>query len=335
MDEQKEVQKKSEGDVKQFSGYSCLVFNKAKKVYKAIPKTTYLLILVILLFIFFSFGIAGFAIYRQGTDNNFLTEKLARVLPYPAAMVDGKIITFYDWNFEVKAISNFSEKKFGYVEKKEIGADVLEKLINEKIISKIAAEYRVSLTESEIDEMIKQVAEESGGMESFVQNIQEYFGWDLETFRQHIAYPEILRDKLVKELSSSDKAQNEAQKKAEIIREKIVSEKINFAEAAKEYSEDTGTAEMGGDLGWFKKGVMVKEFEDVAFSLQPGEISQPVKTVYGYHLIMLEAKNETDPNTGAIAQVKASHILIPFINFNKLFEERKAEMKIYKFVKFE
>lgn len=65
--------------------------------------------------------------------------------------------------------------------------------------------------------------------------------------------------------------------------------KDNFAELAKKYSED-GAAANGGDLGWFAKGAMIKEFEDAAFALKIDEISKPIKTQYGYHLIELTGK---------------------------------------------
>lgn len=62
----------------------------------------------------------------------------------------------------------------------------------------------------------------------------------------------------------------------------------NFAELAKANSEDEGSKEKGGDLGFFSKGRMVPEFENVAMGLAPNTISEPVKTPYGYHLIMVE-----------------------------------------------
>lgn len=59
----------------------------------------------------------------------------------------------------------------------------------------------------------------------------------------------------------------------------------DFAELAKKESTDEGTKANGGDLGWFTRGAMVPEFDEAAFSLPAGEISQPVKTQYGYHVI--------------------------------------------------
>jgi len=58
-----------------------------------------------------------------------------------------------------------------------------------------------------------------------------------------------------------------------------------FAKLAKEISIDSGSAKKDGNLGYFTKGMMVKPFEEVAFKLQIGEISEPVKTEFGYHII--------------------------------------------------
>jgi len=59
----------------------------------------------------------------------------------------------------------------------------------------------------------------------------------------------------------------------------------SFTNLAKELSIDKASGKRGGDLGFFRKGMMVKPFEDVAFKLEKGQISEPVKTEFGYHII--------------------------------------------------
>ena len=76
----------------------------------------------------------------------------------------------------------------------------------------------------------------------------------------------------------------------------------DFATAAKRFSSDSSSAVQGGELGWFRRGVMVKEFEDMAFRLRPGEISPVVETAFGFHIIKVE---RTQP-----AEILARHILI-------------------------
>jgi len=88
-----------------------------------------------------------------------------------------------------------------------------------------------------------------------------------------------------------------------------ISEGEDFAEMAMDYSEDIGSAKNGGDLGWFGKGMMVPPFEEAAFSLEPGEISEPVKTKFGWHLIKVEDKRGKDEKQ----EVKASHILLKIL----------------------
>jgi peptidyl-prolyl cis-trans isomerase SurA len=75
-----------------------------------------------------------------------------------------------------------------------------------------------------------------------------------------------------------------------------------FADVARKYSADSASREQGGELGWFRRGVMVKEFEDIAFRMRPGDISGPVETDFGYHIIQVE---RVQP-----AEVLARHVLI-------------------------
>ncbi len=76
------------------------------------------------------------------------------------------------------------------------------------------------------------------------------------------------------------------EKTAKEVRQKLLNG-ASWDEIAKKYSQDPGSKNQGGDLGWFGRGQMVKEFENAAFSLKIGEISQPVKTQYGWHIIQV------------------------------------------------
>jgi peptidyl-prolyl cis-trans isomerase SurA len=76
----------------------------------------------------------------------------------------------------------------------------------------------------------------------------------------------------------------------------------DFAMAAKRFSQDPGSKDQGGSLNWFRRGVMVPEFERVAFALRPGVVSDPVESPFGYHIIQVE---RVQP-----AEVQARHILL-------------------------
>ncbi len=76
----------------------------------------------------------------------------------------------------------------------------------------------------------------------------------------------------------------------------------DFATAARRFSQDPGSKEQGGSLNWFRRGVMVPEFERVAFALKPGVISDPVESPFGYHIIQVE---RVQPG-----EVQARHILL-------------------------
>ena len=91
----------------------------------------------------------------------------------------------------------------------------------------------------------------------------------------------------------------EALAKAQDARKRVVGGE-DFAKVAKEMSDDTGSAAMGGNLGQFKKGMMVPPFETAAFAAKVGDISEPVKTPFGYHIIQVQAHE-----TKSLAEAKA------------------------------
>jgi len=105
-----------------------------------------------------------------------------------------------------------------------------------------------------------------------------------------------------KELNDADKAK--AKEKALSILDAVKKSPAQFADIAKKNSQDPGSAESGGDLGFFARGAMVKPFEDAAFNLKKGEISGLVQSDFGFHIIQLtDIKSASSAN---FAQMRAS-----------------------------
>lgn len=129
-----------------------------------------------------------------------------------------------------------------------------------------------------------------------------------EKNKAEFSQPEMIRARhiLIRVQSGApEKAWKEAEAKAKDIKKKL-EKGADFAQLAKQYSEDPGTKDKGGDLGLFPKGRMVPEFEAAAFALKPGTISAPVKTQFGYHIIKVEEKKPAEVKTlkEAMPQVK-------------------------------
>ena len=111
------------------------------------------------------------------------------------------------------------------------------------------------------------------------------------TFRQVVVRPE-----------ASDSAKARARAEAETLLDRVLAGE-DFAALATEHSDDVGTAPLGGDLGWFRRGQMVPEFENAAFSIAPGRVSTVIETVFGYHIIKVE-------RVRGRSEVQARHVLI-------------------------
>lgn len=220
---------------------------------------------------------------------------------------------------------------------KAVGDQALDYLITQKIIELEAKKQNITVTDEDINKELEKVYEAYGGETIFKQNL-ELSGHSLDEYKEELALT-IKAKKLVEpriEITEEEMKAYFDEHKDEFAQEQQVHarhilvddenlareiyEKLkkgeDFAELAKQYSTDTATKDNGGDLGFFGKGEMVEEFEKVAFSLKVGEISSPVKTEYGYHIIKVEEKKEAQEPNYENSKKKIKDIL-----FDQKFQE--------------
>jgi len=264
------------------------------------------------------------------------------------AKVDGQVITLKEYQDSFNQVKaqiesdpqytkdiwnqNYNEQKFIDVVKNS----VLDNLILEKLLIKEAEKENITATDKEITDeynsekttnsnVTKETAKDNvlvnKLVDSWTKNVKVTDSEAEKYYNDNKSQFEVVKASHI--LVSDEKTANEIYDK--------LKNGANFAELAKQYSIDTSTKDNGGELGEFTRGTMVTEFENAAFALKPGEISKPVKTQYGYHIIKSEGKTIKSFN-----DVKSS--IISYLEntkkqdiFNQKSDALKKAAKIEKF----
>ena len=196
---------------------------------------------------------------------------------------------------------------------KQYGQDSLSYLIDNKIVEVAAGKENVKISDEDVDAEMKEFVEANGGEKTFNDALEQSGMTEKDIETEIVNYLKIVK-LLESEVDITDEEMKtyfeenkdsynepeqveashilvENEETANEVKEKLEAGE-DFAELAKEYSTDPSNAENGGELGYFSKGTMVEEFENIAFSMNVGEISDPVKTDYGYHIIHVTDKKE-------------------------------------------
>lgn len=194
----------------------------------------------------------------------------------------------------------------------QIGDQALESLIGEKIVELEAEKENIKVSDEDIDKELSKLEEEYGGEEALTQilesqgvsldeikdnismnvKIKKLLGSDVEVTDEEIEefFEENKEDLNEEEEVDASHILVETEKEAKDIKAKL-DDGEDFEELAKEYSTDS-SKDQGGALGSFGRGEMVAEFDEVAFSLKEGEISDPVESEFGFHIIQVHEKKE-------------------------------------------
>jgi peptidyl-prolyl cis-trans isomerase D len=220
-----------------------------------------------------------------------------------------------DGRFDRKAFEQYAEYEYGsqrnFVEEQRQG------LLATKLLRLLAAQARVS--EAEADQAVRRQLESVQLAIVVLDATQPPEGLEISEEQVHALLaareadakalyeerletydvPEQVRARhilLRVEPGASAEAGEVRRKEAEAIHARLAAGE-DFAQLASQLSEDPGSKESGGDLGFFKRGQMVKPFEDAAFALQPGELAPVVRTDFGFHLIRVEERKAAQLRT--------------------------------------
>jgi foldase protein PrsA len=193
----------------------------------------------------------------------------------------------------------------------QYGSATVDQIISDKIVAAEAKKQKITVSASVVNKEIDKLKAQYGGDDAFNQALESN-NTTLTTVKNDLKNYLILKKLMEPDIKITDEEMktyfNENkdsfatvdqvkashilvadEKTAKEIKQKLDNGE-DFAALAKKYSTDEGTKANGGELGYFAKGTMVTEFDNVAFSLPVNTISDPVKTEYGYHIIKVEAK---------------------------------------------
>jgi parvulin-like peptidyl-prolyl isomerase len=215
----------------------------------------------------------------------------------------------------------------------QLKASIVNYLVQNEVIKAKAAEMDVTVTDKQLDERMKQIVKQVGGQKKLDKLLKDQSVTEDQLKMQLKA--QMLQDAVQQKVYADIKITPEQIKKyfedpanksqfnvAEsvdarhvLVKTKAEADKVrdlleadnsdaNWKKVAAEYSTDPGSKDSGGSLGNFPKGRMVKPFEDVAFGLEVGEISKPVKTQFGYHVI--EVTKKTPGSKQTLEQAKST-----------------------------
>lgn len=214
--------------------------------------------------------------------------------------------------------------------------DVLKNMISNKILLIKAEEDTVKVEEQQITARLDERINEMIGQIGSREKVEEYFGMSIQKIkktnrdeiRDQLMIQQIQQEKmskiqvsrrdveqfyssmkdslprrptqvrlrhLLKEIKAGRNARASAEEKIESIRKRLAAGE-DFGELAKAESEDPGTASKGGLLGWVEKGMLFESFDQAAFALEPGQISDRVETALGLHLIQMLEKEANRAN---------------------------------------
>ncbi len=286
------------------------------------PKKNMLPLVAGLAIVLVLFGIGAYAVTRMQVarlSESPLVLTAARLFHIPAVKVNGDAILYSDYVDDKKTLAYFygqqPEAQVNPSTDEDISDMAISRLIATTVITDFAKKWNVEVTKEDIQDKKDILITNIGSEEAAEQEVMANYGWSLNMYIDRVVVPLIREEKIkayfeTQQVEGADAfGQEEVHARHILFRVEEESEDAtvkqaatdvltrikngeDFATLAKEFGSD-GTAEVGGDLGWFGRGVMVPEFEVGVFALNPGQVGDElVKTDFGYHIVQVDEKRQ-------------------------------------------
>jgi foldase protein PrsA len=190
----------------------------------------------------------------------------------------------------------------------------IENMITMELLRQIAAQNGITISDEDLQSEIQSIRQDvlAGG---FYENLEAFLeAGELTQERfEFLVRQQMLGERMLHLYGGPTAVEQvrarhilvDDEETAQQVLEKI-EEGIPFADVAKVYSTDDGSSQVGGDLGWFPRGLMVPEFDKAVFALQPGETSGIVKTGFGYHVIRVDERGVRELEEPILGQIRQS-----------------------------
>ncbi|SES69563.1 foldase protein PrsA [Oceanobacillus limi] len=272
-----------------------------------------------------------------------------------AATITASVFTLAACNSEDPEV--VVESEVGEITKEEFYNELKDRvgegLLYEMVILQVL-ENNYEVTDDEVDARVQQTKDQQG--DNFEMYLNQQGLQNEEEFRDQ-TYQMLLQEKMAfedVEVSDEEIEEEYNRMKTEVEASHILvedeetandiksqlDEGADFAELAQEYSTDEGSAEEGGSVGYFSSGEMVPEFEETAYALEVGDISEPVQSQFGYHVIKVTDKRDKEDfasleDMKEDIRLELSYSKVDQTAFqekiNKLIEDANIDVKIEEF----
>lgn len=284
--------------------------------------------------------VVGMVLVYAFQSRDIFSRGFVRVLPLPVAFVSWHPILYRDYYRQLDALEKYSSSQAEYglplidvPDNADLPKVVLERMVKSQVTYQVARSYGVKVTSEDVrSEFDRFLSLQDETVEAVAKSLDTYYGWTVKEFQRYIIRDYLVRQRLTLALVEDNTLDQEKRKEAEDILAEVKEGKSSFEDIAKEKSEDASTASLGGDLGFFKLDSMVPQFSEAVKKLSAGQVSDVVRTEFGFHIIKLDQIIPGPSGKPEDAQYAAKHILILATPLSDFIESKTKDARVWRFV---